>query len=138
MKQTNNTNNLCCLNASFTLEAAIIFPIILAVIFSILLLIFSLHDVVAAKNISYRYLISYSMQEQDIYKYNNNFCNIKNEFYKSSFLGSISDFTATFKKNNLRVTSSCYSIPTVFSNYNNTERLQAYRAGKILLTKSTD
>lgn len=138
MKQISKTNHCCYINASFTLEAAVIFPIILAVIFSILLLIFSLHDTIAAKNISYRYLISYSMKEQDIYKYNNNFCNIKNELYKGSFLNSSLDFTETLKKNNLKITSSCYSIPTVFSNYNNTEKLQAYKAGKTFLTKSTN
>lgn len=126
------------LNASFTLEAAVVFPIILAVILYIFLLIFSLHDTTVTKSISYRYLISYSMKMQDIYSYHDKVLhNINNEVQKESILNGSSDIFVKPEKNNLKITSSCYDIPVTFSNYNHTETLWAYKAGKTISNKST-
>lgn len=137
MKNNTSIYKDCRLAASFTLEASIILPIVIITIFYIILLIFSLHDAIAAKSISYRYLIAYSMTEQDIYKYNNGFAyNIKNEFYNASLMHNNPSFKLKQDKNNLQAVSSYYSLPVTFSNYNNTEILQAFKAQRKLFTKS--
>ncbi len=131
-------NYLFCrsLNASFTLEAAIVFPIILAVIIYIFLLVFSLHDTAVAKAISYRYLISYSMKIQDMYNYTDKTVyNINSEIQNTSIMNSTFHFFLKSEKNNLKITCSGYDIPVTFSNYNNTEILRAYKAGKTFFTK---
>lgn len=131
--------NIRHLAGSFTIEAAILFPIVLTVIFCLIMLSFSIHDTVAAKNLSYRYLISYSMRNQGIYSYSNGFpYNIKNEFDQISILHQNPEFKFYQDKNNLRIFSSCFSIPVTFSNYNNTDLLQAYLAGKTLLNETID
>jgi len=137
MKKIMNSHACCSLKASFTLEAAAVFPVILTVIIYIFLLIFSLHDTTAAKTISYRYLISYSMKIQDIYSYNDKMIHsINNEIQTESILNNTLQLSLKPEKNNLKITSSCYDIPVTFSNYNNTEALWAYRAGKTLFTKA--
>lgn len=137
MKKIINHLFCCSLNASFTLEAAVVFPIILAVIIYIFLLVFSLHDITVSKAVSYRYLISYSMKIQDIYNYTDKIIyNIKNEIQNASILYNAPHFFLESEKNHLKITSSGYSIPVTFSNYNNTEILWAYKAGRTFFTKS--
>ncbi len=131
-------NYLFCrsLNASFTLEAAIVFPIILAVIIYIFLLVFSLHDTAVAKAISYRYLISYSMKIQDMYNYTDKTVyNINSKIQNTSIMNSTFRFFLKSEKNNLKITCFGYDIPVTFSNYNNTEILRAHKAGKTFFTK---
>ena len=53
--------------ASFTIEATVIFPLILFILFSLLHLTFTLHDAAVAKAVSYRSLISQSTQKQPLY-----------------------------------------------------------------------
>lgn len=133
MKKRINDLLHCSLAASFTLEAAAVFPIILAAILSIFLLVFSLHDTAAAKAISYRYLIAYSIRTQNIYSYTKNTMNsINSEIQKASIINNTSSFSLKLEKNNLKITSSSYNLPVTFSNYNNTELLWAYKAGKTL------
>ena len=59
--------------ASFTIEAAVIFPLILFILFSLLHLTFTLHDAAVAKAVSYRSLISQSTQKQPLYHSAGNF-----------------------------------------------------------------
>lgn len=131
--------NINWLPGSFTIEAAVIFPIILAVIFYLIILAFSLHDTVVSKSISYRYLISYSMKIQDAYSYNDGrIYNIKNDFDLISILHQNVKFKLALNKNNLKAASSNYSIPVTFSNYNNTDLLQTYNIEKTIVNKTAD
>lgn len=137
MKKITNCILYHSLNASFTLEAAVVFPIILSIIIYIFLLVVSLHDTVVAKAISYRYLISYSMKVQNQYSYNNKMAdNINNEIQKVSIMNSTFHFFLNTERNNLKIISSCYDIPVTFSNYDNTNLLWAYKAGKSFLTNT--
>lgn len=127
------------LPGSFTIEAAVIFPIILAILLYLIVLAFSLHDTVVSKSLSYRYLISYSMKNQNIYSYNDgkNF-NLENDFNLISLLRKSVNFNLSLKKNCLKAASSNYSIPVTFTNYNNTDLLQAYHIEKSIINKSDD
>lgn len=137
MKKITNYILYCSLNASFTLEATVIFPIILSIIIYIFLLVISLHDTMAAKAISYRYLISYSMKIQDSYCHHNKTAdNINSEIQNVSIINNTSHFFLKPEKNNLKVISSDYNTPVTFSNYNNTKILWAYKAGKTFFIKT--
>lgn len=136
MKKTIKLLFFRSLKASFTLEAAVVFPIVLGVIIYIFLLVFSLHDIAVAKAVSYRYLISYSMKTHDIYSYSDKTVhNINSQIQNICIINSTSRFFLKSEKNNLKITSSIYDIPVTFSNYNNTENLWAYKAGKTFFIK---
>lgn len=61
--------------------------------------------------------------------------NINSEIQNTSIMNSTFRFFLKSEKNNLKITCSGYDIPVTFSNYNNTEILRAYKAGKTFFTK---
>lgn len=121
------------LSGSFTIEAAVIFSITLAVIFSLIRLVFLIHDSSAAKSMSYRYLISYSMQNQEFYSCHSKTGGLLTENVKKTFiLNTIPHLTTNLKKNNLSIHSKLYTVPVTFSNYHYSEIIWSYMAGKEL------
>lgn len=121
------------LSGSFTIEAAVIFSITLAVIFSLIRLVFLLHDSSSAKSISYRYLISYSMQNQEFYSYHSKTDgSLSSKVKKVLILNKMPRLTAGLKKNSLFISSSLYTVPVTFSNYHYSETMWAYLTAKEL------
>jgi hypothetical protein len=115
------------LSGSFTVEASIIFPLIFIVIFQLLSLIFSMHDIVTAKCISYRQLISSSMKQQEIYAYNNSFY-CYDSYADAAILKHTAVFNQTTTVNHLSMKSDVFNNATTFSNYNNTNVLWENKA----------
>ena len=107
------------LRAFYTPEAAIIVPLLILILFQIVLLSFTIHDTVSAKNSSYRYLIDYSMNSP-------NNLNLQTIYDTEKILENEASFSTTLMENNLRISSKLYTLPVTFSNYNNTELLRKY------------
>lgn len=99
-------------SGSFTIEAAIIFPIILILIVHIMYLAFSLHDTVTTTADTYRYLICESQRSQTSYysHHDSRFHGLKEMVLRSTLLDQYTPVSSN----------------VTFTNYNNTEILLKY------------
>ncbi len=107
------------LSGSFTIEAAVIIPLLFFFLVQFILITFSMHDTVSAKNISYRYLISYSTKKNNIQTPNA-------QFQKESLLKQHFNYTETHNERSHSINSNYFSIPVTFSYYNPTDTLRNY------------
>lgn len=124
-------NHHSTVSASFTIEASIIFSILLSIVFLLIRLIFTLYDVSLSKSLSYRYLICYSIESQETYAiHNTSVPDLENSFRQINILNELPTFTFRLKENNLEVDSNYYKVPVTFSNYNHTDHVWSYFALK--------
>ena len=108
--------------ASFTIEAAVIFPLILFILFSLLHLTFTLHDAAVAKAVSYRSLISQSTQKQPLYHSAGN----SSDYF---FILNTSSFSSFYsEKGDSYATSPLYRVPVYFSKDHPCSSLWQYKA----------
>lgn len=110
-------------SGSFTLEAAVILPLVLFALIQCVLLAFTMHDIVCAKNVSYRHLIDYSMNSP-------NHLTLYDTCNSEQILNETNSFTPCYTENDFSVTSEIFSSTVTFSNYNNTEQLRKYLSAK--------
>lgn len=103
------------LSASFTIEAAILYPLLLFFLFQFILLLFTMHDSVVKKSLDYRYTIAKEMQEQKHYSYQNSF---------------LSSYTTECKNTLLLKKHAVYSIEPTLTNTTNISVLYTYQAEK--------
>ncbi len=108
--------------ASFTIEAAVIFPLILFILFSLLHLTFTLHDAAVAKAVSYRSLINQSTQMQPLYHSAGN----SSDYF---FILNTSSFSSFYsEKGDSYATSPLYRVPVYFSKDHPCSSLWQYKA----------
>lgn len=100
----------------FTVEAAILLPLIFFLLFQLLLLGFRLHDTVALKSADYRLCIAQEESKQHFYS------------YKSPFLSDYHTYL-----NNILILNEkqTYIIPVSLDNWNNSDLLRQYEAAKL-------
>lgn len=109
-------------SASFTIEAAVIFPLLLFFMMQFLLLLFTMHDYVVTKSLDYRLALSKEMKKQSEYSYNNHFSD---------------DYAAAFQQATILKKKVSYTIRPELTNTNPQSTLSTYKAQKKFLESQT-